>query len=360
MGGSTYMKEVAKSCVQKAGDNFIEELFNEFIRPRLKKIKDKPKDCEIIFDIIEEYLKDAYERNKYMNTIVFNKETKTIQELYIPLTIVRNGKNSRDKLIIGEDIGNIFEKIHRVLIIDTAGMGKSTLAKYLYIKCLEKNFGIPFLIELRKLEKGKGLFKYICDELCLCKKELNPNDIRFIIERGEFIFFLDGYDEIPKEEKESISEDIRAFILEFSKNSFMLTSRDDESINMFSDFEKYHIRPLEKEEAYELIRKYDCEGSIGEELIREIENNDQYDVLEEFLENPLMVSLLYSSYHYKGIIQYKKHLFYRQVYDALYEGHDITKGSGLIHAKSSKLDVEDFNRLLSILGYLSIKQNKID
>ncbi len=224
---------------------------------------------------------------------------------------------------------------------------------------MEKNFGIPFLIELRKLEKGKGVLKYICDELCLCKKELNSNDIRFILERGEFIFFLDGYDEIPKEEKENISEDLRKFILEFSKNSFMLTSRDDESINMFSDFEKYHIRPLEKQEAYELIRKYDCKGEIGEELIREIERNDQYDVLEEFLENPLMVSLLYSSYHYKGIIQYKKHLFYRQVYDALYEGHDITKGSGLIHTKKSNLDIEDFNRLLSILGYLSIKQNKI-
>lgn len=75
-------------------------------------------------------------------------------------------------------------------------------------------------------------------------------------------------------------------------------AREDECINMFSDFEKYHIRPLDKNEAYELIRKYDKNGELAERLIKEIESNEQYEILEEFLENPLMVSLLYCSYHY--------------------------------------------------------------
>lgn len=357
------MKEIAAAVAEesgkKAGSIVIEDIYKMFIKPRLEKIKNKPKDAEIIFDIIEEYLKEAYQRNKYMNTIVFNRETNTIDDLYVPLTIVKNGKSYREKIVIDEDMENIFEKLHRILIIDTAGMGKSTLAKFAYLKCLEKNYGIPFLIELRKLEKGKSLLQYICDELRLSRKELTPEDIRFIVEKGEFIFFLDGYDEISKEDKEEITEEIRKFIVEFSGNSFLLTSREDESINMFSDFEKYHIRPLDKNEAYELIRKYDKNGELAERLIKEIESNEQYEILEEFLENPLMVSLLYCSYHYKGKIQYKKHLFYRQVYDALYEGHDIVKGSSLIHTKESKLDIEDFNWLLSIVGYLSIRQNKI-
>lgn len=357
------MKEITSAIAEesgkKAGSMVLEDIYKMFVRPRLEKIKNKPKDVEIIFDLIEEYLRDAYQRNKYMNTIVFSRETKTIDDLYIPLTIEKTGKNGREKIIINENMENIFDKLHRILIIDTAGMGKSTLAKFAYLKCLEKNFGIPFLIELRKLEKGKSLLKYIFDELSLCKKELTAEDIRFIMEKGDFVFFLDGYDEIPKEDKTEITEEIRKFILEFSNNSFLLTSREDESINMFSDFEKYHIRPLRKNEAYDLIRKYDNNGELAERLIEEIETNEQYEVLEEFLENPLMVSLLYCSYHYKGKIQYKKHLFYQQVYDALYEGHDIIKGSSLIHTKKSKLDIADFNRLLSIVGYLSIRQNKI-
>ena len=193
------MKEIAAAVAEesgkKAGSIVIEDIYKMFIKPRLEKIKNKPKDAEIIFDIIEEYLKEAYQRNKYMNTIVFNRETKTIDDLYVPLTIVKNGKSYREKIVIDEDMENIFEKLHRILIIDTAGMGKSTLAKFAYLKCLEKNYGIPFLIELRKLEKGKSLLQYICDELRLSRKELTPEDIRFIVEKGEFIFFLDDYDE---------------------------------------------------------------------------------------------------------------------------------------------------------------------
>lgn len=172
-------------------------------------------------------------------------------------------------------------------------------------------------------------------------------------------FFLDGFDEIPNGNKDNVIKEISKFVSKYSENSFVITSREDEGINGFTEFIKYHIEPLKREEAYMLIRKYDDNGRVSENLIEEIENNRCYSVLEEFLENPLMVSLLYSSYHYKGIIQYKKHLFYRQVYDALYEGHDITKGSGKIHTKKSLLDVEDFNAMLSSLGYLSIKHTKI-
>ena len=98
---------------------------------------------------------------------------------------------------------------------------------------------------------------------------------------------------------------------------------------------------------------------MAENLICDIENNEQYEILEEFLENPLMVSLLYLTYHYKGIVQYKKPVFYRQVYDALYEGHDIVKGDGEIHKKKTGLDIDGFNDLLSAMGYLSIHKGKV-
>lgn len=346
------------SAVAKGGEKVIEELFNTFVRPRINKLKNRPKCTEDIIELLEEYLENAYNRNKYINTIVFKKETKTIDELYIPLTIVKNGKNCKEKILINDEVYNFFETKSRILLIDNAGMGKSTLVKYIYLHCLKKKYGIPFLIELRKLQ-GKSLLQYIGDEICLCEKELNTNDIKFLIERGDFIFFLDGFDEIPNEEKEFVAERIRGFILEFSQNKYMLTSREDEYINLFNEFVKHHIRPLEKSEAYELIKKYDQNGGTSQELIFEIENHGKYEVLKEFLGNPLMVSLLYSSYSYKGIIQYKKHLFYRQVYDALYEGHDIIKGSSKIHSKKSKLDIEDFNGLLSALGYISIKKGKV-
>lgn len=350
---------IAQEAVKKTSGKFLDEMFETFLRPKFEKMKNKPKNTEDILEILEEYYQKAYNKNKYMNTIVFKQETKSLDELYIPLTIVKNGKNSKEKIVINNNISNIFETRKRILIIDSAGMGKSTLTKFLYLKWLNTDFDIPFLIELRKVKNGMSLLDHICQELCLSEKRLSANDIKFLIERGDFIFFLDGYDEIPKENKEEVTKEIEKFLLEFNKNSFMLTSREEDSLNVFSEFEKYHIRPLEKKEAYELIRKYDNYGQVAENLICEIENNEQYEILEEFLENPLMVSLLYLTYHYKGIVQYKKPVFYRQVYDALYEGHDIVKGDGEIHKKKTGLDIDGFNDLLSAMGYLSIYKGKV-
>lgn len=353
------MRDVIKNVSSKAGERIVDDIYKEYIKPRLEKIKNKPKNAYDIFEILEEYYNRSYDRYKYMNTIVFKKETKTIDELYIPLTILKSGKKKREKIIINDQIYNIFQKSKRVLLIDLAGMGKSTIIKYMYLKWIRSDYDIPFLIELRKIEKGVSLLDYICQELCLSQKELTSNDIKFLLERGDFVFFLDGYDEIPKENKEEITKEIQKFILEFGDNSFMISSREDEALNSFGEFEKYHIQPLSKSEAYELIRTYDQHGNVADELIKEIENNGQYEILKEFLVNPLMVSLLYLTYHYKEKIQYKKHLFYRQVYDALYEGHDITKGDSDIHKKKSGLDIVGFNNLLSAMGYLSVKMGKI-
>lgn len=350
---------VIKDATTKVGGMLVDEVIETFIRPKFEKIKNKPKNANKILEILESYYQKAYHRNKYMNTIVFKKETKTIDELYIPLTILKNGKERREKIVIDYQVTNIFERNKRVLVIDSAGMGKSTLSKFLYLKWIKSEYDIPFFIELRKIKKGMTILEHICEELCLSEKELTVNDIRFLVERGDFIFFLDGFDEIPKENKESTTEEIVKFILEFSENSFMLTSREEHALQVFSEFEKYHIQPLQKEEAFALIRKYDKNGSTAEKLIADIKSNKQYEILEEFLANPLMVSLLYLTYHYKENLQYKKHLFYRQVYDALYDGHDIIKGDAKIHEKKSGLSIDDFCNLLSAMGYLSVKRGMV-
>ena len=82
--------------------------------------------------------------------------------------------------------------------------------------------------------------------------------------------------------------------------------------------------------------------------------------MREFLRNPLMVSLLYLTYQYKGVIPYKKHIFYRQVYDALFEKHDCIKGIGFVHKKKSGLDIEDFRKVLSAMGFFSIQKGAVE
>lgn len=347
--------EAGKKGVSKA----IDLLVDKFINPKLESILNAPHDIFVIHDLIREYLNKKYENDKYMNTIVFQRETKTIDDLYIPLTIVQNGKKN-NKLVLNEDMKNIFSEPTKMLIIDTAGTGKSTLLRFLSIMCIEKQWGIPFIIELRKIEKKQTMEAFIIEEIKLSNANLKDVDIIDLIRRGDFIFFLDGFDEILEDNKVSLTKEIRRFFKYAERNNFVLASREDDCLSEFGDFVKYHIQELTKAEAYKLIEKYDKKGAISKDLINEIERNENYNALKEFLGNPLMVSLLYLTYQYKGVLQYKKHIFYRQVYDALYDRHDTTKGVGVVHVKKSKLDIEDFRRVLCAMGFISLKEGRIE
>ncbi|MDT3498425.1 hypothetical protein NLU03_30110, partial [Bacillus toyonensis] len=148
-----------------------------------------------------------------------------------------------------------------------------------------------------------------------------------IINRGDFIFFLDGYDEIPFQHKQDVTRQLKRFISLAGNNIFYLTSRQDESLASFGEFQQYEIRDLEKEEAYQLIKKYDdvIQLNLYTSIIKQIDENitqQRFSELESFLGNPLLVSFLYLTFKHKKDIPALKIEFYRKVYDALFESHD--------------------------------------
>jgi NACHT domain len=343
---------------------FISSVVDVWIKPKLQERYIRNKLSNEIYrnnfeDNFKEYLKRAYDRNNIMNTIVFQNRPKSLSELYIPLTLQSSHGNTKDILIDKYEEAFI-SKYKKLVITDSAGMGKSTLLKYLFIDSVKTNVGVPIFIELRKLSKDNNVIDEIFKELNPIDDSFDKNFILSLIKRGDFIFFLDGYDEIPLDQRISVTEDLQSFISKASKNIFILSSRPQTAIASFSDFHEFKIKPLEKDEAFELLRKYDGKNNLAEQLIEVITKEINYKNLEEFLINPLMVSLLYKGYEYKQTISYKKSIFYRQVFDALYENHDLTKGGAFVHEKLSMLDIEEFHTVLRIVAYLTWKIGKVE
>ena len=52
--------------------------------------------------------------------------------------------------------------------------------------------------------------------------------------------------------------------------------------------------------------------------------------------------------------------FYSQVYDALFNDHDKTKGGAYVHPKKSLLDSLDFEKLLRRIAVISLKKNQVE
>ncbi|HYG91854.1 MAG TPA: NACHT domain-containing protein [Azospirillum sp.] len=314
---------------------------------------------------LAEHLEQMYAKHTYIKTIALQEQKTKLSDIYIPLTVTAKLYNPSTKststviYTLDHTPFNLVDEHEKIMIIDSAGMGKSTIAKHMFISCVDNNYAIPVLIELRKVKAGRGIVEYIISEFNSIQEKADPDFILSLIARGDFLFIFDGYDEISTSDKESVVSDIHNFVAKAGKNKYILTSREDPSLTSFSGFQNFRVRPLEAADAYDLIRKYDRTGAVAEQLISELDN-PQLVAVQEFLRNPLLTSLLYRAYSYKQTVPVKKPTFYRQVFDALYNFHDVTKEGAYIREKKSKLEIEDFHRALRAVGFLSMRSGKVE
>lgn len=342
-------------------------VFDTFITPKIAGLKEKWKREDCILDHafeskFQDYLLESYEKLSFLSTVAFRKRKVLLKDVFVPLTIQSEGHEKQfTRLTLSDYNEKIFNNSNKILITDTAGMGKSTLSKKLFLSCIDNNAGVPILIELRRLSENKRIIDEILEQLNPINEKVDRQFILDLIKRGDFIFFLDGFDEISISERSRVTSDIQKFVSKARKNKFILTSRPEEALSSFGDFFKFQINPLKTEEAFQLIRKYDANNKIADLLIAKIQEKENFENIKEYLNTPLLVSLLFTAFEHKQRIPFKKHIFYRQVYDALFESHDLSKGDSFERDKFSKLGSDEFHRLMRSFGFLCLKEeNQIE
>ncbi|MHB1236492.1 MAG: NACHT domain-containing protein [Gallionella sp.] len=358
---------ISGMIVGAAAKSTITALVKPAIEKAFSGLKAVPsKLVDIFTDKFSSYLEIQLERHAYLNTIVFNAQTK-LEDLYIPLTVIPSivGIEKSEKDILLDSFKKQFLPEHnRVLVTDTAGMGKSTLMKFLFLQCLKTNCAIPIFVELRHLSQDKTMLDLIEQQLNPSSNKQDPSylkrpQIERVIKKGGLVFFLDGYDEIAYKDREKVTIDLKSFIEKFPDNMIAITSRPETGLSAFPSFKQYTIRPLEKEESFALIRKYDKNGTRSQQLIERLKGKEFRGVME-FLKNPLLTTLLYRCYEYKQNLPLKKHVFYRQVFDALFDWHDSSKDGYNTREKKSKLDIDSFHRILRVMGIISVMKGVVE
>lgn len=340
-----------------------EKSVETFVETKIKPIfenwgKEDSRSIELE-ECLSEYLLRCYAKNNIMTTIVFRGMQKTLEDLYIPLTL-EEYRNENKQWVIDESCYDILDNYSRILIIDMAGMGKSTIVKYFACQGINLDKSVPIVIELRKLGKKQSILEYIQMQINSYDKNIEISEIAVMLKKGDFVIFFDGYDEIANENKPDVLDAIQEFTNKAANTKVVITSREEDDLNSLGEYKCVNIKPLTREEAYTLIKRYDNDGEISKKLIKRLKEDSSMDILSEFLENPLLVSLLYKTFEYKEEIPYKKIGFYEQVYAALFNDHDKTKGGAYVHEKKTKLDKYQFEQVLRALGFLSLKEDKIE
>ncbi|MCJ8343014.1 MAG: hypothetical protein MJH09_09255 [Cetobacterium sp.] len=148
MGGIKAIYEMIPTSVKKELKKEAIEKAKKFIS---KIKKDKKEDVNI-----KKYLETKYIEFSYLMPLALDQRVVLLKELYYPLTIKRKGEVIEIK---GFDI-SLFKTKNRIIIEDDAGMGKSTLMKFLFLTnydSMDKDY-IPVFFELRNYDT-KLLFK---------------------------------------------------------------------------------------------------------------------------------------------------------------------------------------------------------
>ena len=337
-------------------------LVEKLVIPKLEEFGNKLKriNKELLVSKAEhyqEYFERSYNKYSIINTLVFHNSQRQLKDIYVAQTLVKENRVGSDKeaVKIARFPIELMKKYKKILITDTAGMGKSTILKRMFIDLLENsqaNIGIPIYIELNRLGKERTILNEIQDELNSLSEDFDNDLLLKLIQTGGFVFFLDGYDEISIKDRNEVTIDVHNFISKAGdKNYYILTSRPESSLASFGDFQSFKIQPLTEEEAFELLEKYDLskKKELSKSLV-ELLKSGQYKTIDEYLTNPLLVSLLFTAYDYKRSIPFEKHRFYGVVFEAYFEKHDSSKPIKS-RTKHSGLNYDGFDSILRYVGY---------
>lgn len=339
---------------------FVDPIISTLITPKIEQLKKWLKknttDKKVLDNFFEtkfeEYLYRTYNNCTNLNILVFPNQQIQITDIYQPITLNSSKEVSSYKV---ESFQESFIKPYKkILISDNAGMGKSTLMKWISISLIEQSLSIPILIELKRINKSHTLIDEIFNQINPIDKSFDKDLILRFLELGSFTILLDGFDEVEYNERQEVIQDIKSLTSKAPENWYILTSRPDPELTSFGDFQLFNIKPLSKKEAFQLIDKYDSinNNQLSEKLKEGIEL--KISQVKEFLSNPFLVSLLYKTYTYNKDIPSKKSTFYDEVYSALYKHHDLSK-DGYKRNKKSGLDIHDFRLVLRRLAFNTSK-----
>ncbi|MCO4209497.1 NACHT domain-containing protein [Aeromonas hydrophila] len=344
------IEQQISSGVFKITDGFL----NALLGPKIEKVRQWSEDKNLqgeldpdtLSKVMGTYLEKLAKRVAEMTTISFPLQKISISDAYEPLYLSQVGQDDEERQLAVQDVLSMHN--HSFIIIDRAGMGKSTFAKHLITQVLFKSERIPLFFELRKVSYEHGLIESIAQELDSIGKPFSRGLFYELVKKGKFIIILDGFDEISIDHQEDIANQIYDLSFKGGDNILFLTSRPQESLPDLIDSVSYQFCPFTKEQAKSLVLRYDniSKLDIGCRLIEQLDS-----VPSKFIETPLLISLLYRTFGTNNSIADRVCTFYDEIYDALYKGHDLINKNGYVRKKKSNLDFEDFRRLLRALCY---------
>ena len=350
------------NIVEKTIESVEQELIDSFVKRAINAIKVNSLTKKIFYEKFLKYYQKTIPKYLKIHTII-TRDPIPLKDIYVQLDLgLYNELITRYSI---SDVKELLEFSDHIIIIGLAGTGKSTFMKNLFIYSELPNF-IPVFIELRRLpfnhksqnDSDNNFIQLMLEYFKIENFEIDLALFKKFLEEGKFVFFFDGFDEVFFILQDNIGNQINMLRENFPKNKIIISSRDRPlfAIDHFNNFIPLEIRKLTKSQMIELIRKIDFNEEKKNSFIKKL-NNTSFFEENDFIRNPLLLTLMLIVYSEYSEIPKKLHLFFKHAYDVLFVKHNATKEGVFIIKPRCLLDIDEFEKILSGFSFLSYRNN---
>jgi len=304
-------------------------------------------------------LKRAYSALKKEQEICTIMHSQSPQKLntffYVPKVVYRNNKSEaiEPMSIISSD-GEVGSG---VLVSGRLGQGKSMLLRYLQFLELNSGSTIPIFMDLQKIKSGGFIFESAKDKMNSLGFECSTKLFDFLFSRGYITLFLDGYDEIQFDKRDSFNVEITNVINKVSGRKVFITSRHDTEIERLPGIVGYEIEPLGKDDHPKFIKKIINDEAETINIIKKIGEAREFD--PTVLDTPLLLTWFIMVYKVRRKIPKTKIGFYEELFKTILSRHDGIKGS-LDRPSKSGLTDDEIEMILHAFCYVTSKNDESD
>lgn len=328
-------------------------LISDFVCSNFQALLDiASKNVKKIDEKIRLHIKSTY-INYLNNTYVRYSKTKSffirsfpvhLYEYYIPI-----GIKCDNHVIESPGIESCVNFSYRMIIVGSAGCGKSMFIRHLFLDSIKDKKFVPILIELRDLNDDiMSINDAILKNMKRHGFDMSCEYIEMAKESGHFCFLLDGFDEVEHEKEKHVLAEIKSMSDRYKKCPIIVSSRNNNSISSIDNFCTFNMQMLNIDSAVGLIQKLLYDDVVKDKFAKELKDGI-FNKHHSFLSNPLLLSIMLLTYGENSEIPSKLSLFYNYAYEALFQRHDAYKG-GYSRCRRSDLDILDFTSVFELFS----------
>lgn len=297
-------------------------------------------------DEIQIYLDNIYENNHMVQTFYYEQRTE-FDKFYVRNNLSRKvGTYSSYSYsrVDNTSAVSVADRTKQVIISGTGGLGKSMMMHYFLlqgVKDYETTGLLPLLVRLKDFGTTTTKIKdYLYEEFeALSEGGIDEDTFDEILKQGKFILLLDGMDEIQTVYRAIFEREISKFVKLYKSNIIIISSRPNGNFRSLGGrFEEYLLQPLTQQQAVDMIKRLDFSRADVKERFLEKLENEYYRTHRSFAENPLLLTIMLTTFAAFGRINsdsQKVHLFYEEAFVALAQKHDANKMGGAVNREFS-------------------------